>query len=181
MSTTKTWTYDDYAALDDGKRYEVIDGELIEMVPGPDDTHQSISMSLAARLYSWIQSTGCGVVRAAPYDVVLAEGVIFQPDIVYISKERDSIRTARGAFGAPDLCVEILSPSTARRDTGVKAKRYFEYGVTEYWIADPKTKTIDVLIRGEESFELSARFGIGDTLTSALFDGFELALSEVFA
>src|SRR5205814_7415211 len=108
-------TYEDYVALpDDGNRYEVIEGELC-LVPAPNRRHQDVLLNLAVELRNFVRSRGLGHVYVAPFDVVLSDANIVQPDVVFVSKGRLNILTKAGATGAPDLAIEVLSGSTQRR------------------------------------------------------------------
>ena len=137
-------TYDDYAALpDDGRRYELYEGDLIEMTPAPRPRHQLILGSLHALLREHVHRHRLGEVFLAPIDVILSPTTVLQPDLVYIESSRLSIMTERAIEGAPTLVVEILSPSTGSRDRGIKQRLYAKYAVPFYWIVDPDHHTID--------------------------------------
>jgi Uma2 family endonuclease len=136
--------YADYAALpDDGRRYEIHDGEL-SMTPAPGSGHQGVSIALASALYTHVTERGLGRVFTAPIDVILSDTTIVQPDLVFIAIDRASIISARGIEGAPTLVVEILSPSTARIDRSRKLQIYARHGVPYYWIVDSDARSIDV-------------------------------------
>jgi len=145
MITTKqkTWTYEDYYQLDDDKRYEVIEGELIEM-PSPRYIHQKISIKLASKLLIYCENSQLGVVLTAPFDTILSDINTFQPDILFISEANLSIIQERGVFGTPDLVVEILSPSNQSHDRVKKFKLYEKFKVKEFWIVDPDQQSIKV-------------------------------------
>ena len=93
-----------------------------------------------------------GEVYVAPFDVVLSDTDVVQPDVLFVSKRRSDIITPDNIRGAPDLVVEILSPATAERDRTIKLDLYAQHGVQEYWIVDPDAKSITVLVRGGERF-----------------------------
>src|SRR5438132_4535687 len=129
-------TYEDYVDLpDDGRRYEILDGEL-EVSPAPAPRHQAVSLNLVWILHGHVQERGLGSVYYAPIDVILADTSIVQPDLVFIAAGRESIVSSRGIEGAPDLAVEILSPWSVRRDRVAKAARYARYDTRPYWRAD---------------------------------------------
>jgi Uma2 family endonuclease len=138
-------TYDDYVTLpNDGKRYEIHDGEL-SVTPTPTFRHQWILAELLGILRAHVAAHNLGEVVPAPITVVLADTSIVEPDIVYFEKARMSIVGARGTIdGAPTLAVEILSPSTARIDRQAKKQLFERYGVPYYWIVDADARTIDV-------------------------------------
>lgn len=171
--------YQDYALLPEDRRYEVIDGELF-VTPAPTTRHQLISQQLEEILAPFIRSNGLGIMIHAPYDVVLSEHDILQPDILFVSERRRSIVEEKFVRGAPDLVVEILSPSTASRDREAKAKRYATFGVRELWLVDPEAKTVDVLVNAGEGFERYALFCTADTARSPILPGLEFAVAPVF-
>ena len=142
MSARVIHTYDDYAALpDDGRRYELYEGDLIEMTPAPRPRHQLILGNLYALLRAHVRDHHLGEVLLAPIDVILNPITVLQPDLVYIESSRLSIMTERAIEGPPTLVVEILSPSTSSRDRGIKQRLYAKYAVPSYWIADPDRNT----------------------------------------
>jgi Uma2 family endonuclease len=139
------WTYPEFARLpsEGGRRYEVIDGELV-VTPAPALRHQRIATDLVTLLNAFVRSHDLGEVFAGPVDVLFAEGDYLEPDIVFVGKTRSHILTDRGIEGPPDLVVEIASPSTADRDRGIKLERYRLFGVAEYWVVDPDARTVEV-------------------------------------
>ena len=147
MSTqpaVRGWTYEEFANLpDDGNRYEVIAGEL-SVTPAPSITHQKIATRLIAALENFAEETRAGTVFSAPLDVIFGEGDYLEPDILFVRAERAGIIKEHAVVGAPDLVVEVLSASTARRDRGLKRERYAAYGVPEYWIIDTEARQIEV-------------------------------------
>ena len=135
---------------DDGNRYEAIEGDL-HMTPAPTTLHQRVSKRLTYALDRILERPGLGEVFVAPYGVEFpATGEGVQPDIVFVSRKRREIITEAGIVGAPDLVVEILSPSTAGRDRTIKLRLYERHGVREYWIVDTDENAIDVWRFGEE-------------------------------
>ena len=150
------------------------------MSPSPLRLHQRILLRLAHELQGFLDDDAVGEVYVAPSDVVFSENVVLNPDLYYVSNANRGILKDHGATGAPDLVVEILSPSTAKRDVGRKREIYAENGVEEFWVVSPKTQTIEVFRLRENPVEPVAVFGVGDTLTSALFVGWSLAITEVF-
>ena len=171
-------TYEDYASLPDDERYELIDGELIAM-PSPKEIHQKI-LKLIAGGFLLVEARGLGTFYFAPFDVILSPTNVVQPDLIFISRARAHIITEDNIRGAPDLVVEILSPSTERRDRIVKRDLYARHGVGEYWLIDPYAKTATVLILGANGYDTYAVYGEGDTLTSPTLPGFALNLSDLF-
>ncbi len=172
-------TYADYCRTPDDERYELLDGELV-MVPAPSTGHQRIDTRLGALLHVFVNEKDLGEVFHAPFDVVLSETDVVQPDLLFISNERAYIITPANARGAPDLVVEILSPSTATRDRTRKRALYARYGVREYWLVDPDTRTVTVLLLDDGAFAEVARYGAGQTLTSPTLAGFTANLDDIF-
>ncbi len=182
MVTTKTrtkLTYEDYRNTPDDIRYEVHDGELIRM-PSPNTQHQTIRMDMGMALYIFVKERESGTVWPVLLDVVLTDTDIVQPDIMFISNERSHILTEDNVQGSPDLVVEILSPFTADMDKSFKRELYERHGVKEYWIVDPITRNVTVLLLGENGFETAGIYGEGQSLTSPTLPGFTLNLDEIF-
>ncbi len=170
-------TYEDYRQLpDDGKRYEIIEGELY-VTPSPTTQHQRVVFELAKWLDSFVRGRSLGEVLIAPLDVVLSEHTVVQPDIVFVSAERlDRVRE-NGIFGAPDLVVEVVSASTRERDAGLKKRLYLRSGVVEYWLVDPEEGTLTVVRAGAERTYRGGKIHLEDSL----FEGMELDLAALFA
>ena len=145
MQTTAPTTWEDVLRMpDDGNRYEFIGGRLY-VTPAPVTRHQRISKRLEMGLMSILEDAGHGELFRAPYLVEFpGTGDRVQPDILFVSNERRGIVGEKQVTGAPDLVVEILSPSTAHRDRGVKLDLYARHGVWEYWIVDPEDDVVDV-------------------------------------
>ena len=173
------FTYADYRNTPEDKRYELIDGDLI-MSPAPRTTHQDASLNIVLLLAAFVRERVLGKIFYAPTDVVLSDTDVVQPDILFVSNARAHIITEDNIRGAPNLVIEILSPSTAARDRTLKRALYAKHGVQEYWQVDTDARTIAVLTLTENGFELAAVYGEGQTLTSPLLLGFELDLDLVF-
>jgi Uma2 family endonuclease len=173
------FNYRDYLLLPEDRRYEIIDGDLY-MVPAPVPYHQRIVQRISMLLYQHVVERDLGEVLFAPCDLVLTQEDVVQPDIFFISKDRLAIVGEKYITAAPDLVVEVLSPSTQERDRTIKAKLYFREGVKEMWIADPTAKTVEVLIRGSDGFQRSG-FYAGDAIVSSpLLPGLVIPLERVF-
>lgn len=179
LKTKIKYTYDDYAAMDDDKRYELIEGELY-MVPAPNFKHQTISRDLGVVLWEFVKKNNLGTVLYAPFDIVLSETNVVQPDIIFVSQGRMSLMTEKNLRGAPDLAIEILSSTTKERDKLVKKRLYMDYGVKEFWIVDPDKKAIEIMVLKETGYETDEICFVDDELTSPLLKGFRLYLKEVF-
>ena len=178
-NTDRLYTYEDYLKIDDGNQYELIGGKLI-LVPAPKTFHQELSGELYSAIKEFVRKNSLGKVLFAPTDVLLSETEKPQPDILFISKERLHIITEMYVQGAPDLVVEILSPSTGKNDKVKKSRMYYKHGVKEYWIVDPDHKTIEVFIPGEKNWNLFQSYDDEDTLTSPLLSGLEIQLRDIF-
>lgn len=153
MSTqpaVRRWTYDEFARLpNDGNRYEVIGGELY-VTPAPTPLHQKIVTRLIAALDGFCDAHELGEVFA-PIDVLFGEGDYLTPDLVFVARNRMGIVSDRAAEAAPDLVVEVLSPTTAMRDRGIKRERYAKFGVKEYWIVDAVRGRIERYLLQDDS------------------------------
>lgn len=139
------WTYTEFARLpsEGSTRHEIIGGELY-VTPGPSVRHQRVLIELASRLHLFVRANDLGEVLTGPVDVLFAEGDYLEPDLVFVTKDRAALLSDRGIEGSPDLVVEIVSPSTASRDRGIKLDRYRHFGVGAYWVVDPGRRTIEV-------------------------------------
>ena len=176
-------TYDDFLLFpDDGQRHELIDGEHY-VTPSPNITHQLILGNLHWLVRSYLEQKPIGRVFLSPLDVVFSNFDVVEPDLLYVSREREpAILTVQHVRGAPDLVVEIGSPSTRRRDETIKRDLYERWSVSEYWVIETKTDTLRVYRRAssgfERPFELSRERD--DVLTSPLFPGLTLSLNDIF-
>lgn len=180
-SSTPTFkfTYEDYRNAPEDKRYELLDGDLV-VVPAPKEVHQRASRNLTIVLTKALEGTEAGEVYVAPFDVVLSETDVVQPDLLYISNERAHIITEDNVQGAPDLVIEILSPATAERDLTFKRSLYAKHGVKEYWLVDTDARTVTVLSLEEHRYRESGVYGEGHTLTSAALKGLAVDPVEIF-
>ena len=164
LQLERPYTVEDLANTpDDGRRYEVIGGELVVSRPRPRSTSERRS-GCPAFLLDYLERSGSGEVFAAPLDVVLGTHDIVQPDLVVVLEHHADRVTDAGIEGAPDIVIEITSPSSQRMDRIRKSATYATFGVLEYWIVDPDTETILVqkLVDGryqlvEEGHEGSVR------------------------
>ena len=161
MTVRTLWTYADYAAMpDDGKRYEIHDGELCELT-GPNTRHQIVSANLSDVLRAHVKSRRLGIVLYAPLDVILSdrptETTVLQPDLIYVDPSRQRALQMRGVDGAPTLAVEIFSPSTIHIDRGRKRALYARYGVPYLWFVDPVARDIEALVLTAGDYSIAAR------------------------
>ena len=181
MVTATKLTYQDCLDMDapEGERWELIDGELI-MFGAPTEEHQIASIGLGARMYIFAQANALGRVILAPFDVLLSDTDVVQPDILFVSNERAHIRTRAYVQGAPDLVVEILSPSSARRDWRDKRELYAKRGVKEYWIIDPINRVIWLMLLRNGVLQIVGTYRMGDTVSSSALAGFSVKVDDIF-
>jgi len=175
----KKYTYEDYSRLPEGSPYQLFGGELI-MVPAPTPYHQRISRKIEFLLLQHVEKNELGEVLDSPIDVYFSEEDTFQPDIIFISKEKSNIIGEIKIEGVPDLIIEILSPSTAYYDLGRKYKVYEKAGVREYWLIHPDRKRIEVYINKDERFQLLNAVEETGIIKSELLKDFEVELAKVF-
>ena len=150
-------TYADYAALpDDGKRYELHEGEL-SVTPSPGMRHQLIVGNLYYLLLPHIRTSGRGQLMLSPFDCIMASSTVVQPDLLYVDETRRQLLSERALEGAPTLAIEIVSPSTGHIDRRRKMTLYAKHGVDWYWIVDPPARTIDVYRLDGEDYRHDAR------------------------
>ncbi|RJQ24722.1 MAG: Uma2 family endonuclease [Peptococcaceae bacterium] len=176
----EVYTYADYALLPEGAPYQLIGGKLV-MTPAPTTYHQIISMRLEVKLANFVAEKDLGIILYAPVDVYFEEKETYQPDIVFIARDRLHIIEPAKIKGAPDLVVEILSPSTGYYDLKKKARTYARHGVKEYWVVDPEDKSIEVYMGEEGKFVLNQRVEEEGKIESIIIDGLEMETKEIFA
>ncbi|MEQ1897722.1 MAG: Uma2 family endonuclease [Vicinamibacterales bacterium] len=162
---------------DDGLRYEILDGELY-VTPSPRLTHQRVSKRLQRQLEAYFEEPGLGEVFNAPVDVVLGRHDVAVPDLVVVTDATQA--TERAIEGSPLLLVEILSPSTARRDRTIKSRRYAEHGVPHYWIVDTVKQTIECYRLNERRYELAVSVKASATLRHPDFAGLSIKLTSLW-
>ena len=175
------FTYEDYLTTPSDERYELLDGDLI-MVPAPNLKHQHVLGNLHYHLRQFITEHGTGRLFLAPCDVFLSDSNVVQPDLLFVSREREHLLSdGEKVRGAPDLVVEILSPSTADKDRGSKRELYGRHGVAEYWLVDPIAETVSIHRQRGSVLAAADTFSRGQTLRSPLLAGLELRLNDVFS
>ena len=173
------YTYADYLLMPDDVRYELIDGDLI-LAPAPTTPHQRVLLNLAVSLVSLVGDNGLGEVFVAPTDVYLSDTNVVQPDLLFVAAGRAGIITEPNIHSAPDLVVEVASPSTEDRDRSVKLDLYARYGVAEYWIVQPVAGTVEQLQLEDGVLVVRGRYNRTDALTTPLLPGLRIDLSQVF-
>lgn len=142
MREARSLTYADFLTLpDDGCRYEVLTGTVVKEPP-PSTPHQAVVRQLFFALGEQLDAAGRRGLFVAPIGVVLAEDTVVQPDVLYVRPERLRIVHPDAIHGTPDLVAEVASPSTRRRDLGIKRDLYARHGVPEYWVVDPDGRRV---------------------------------------
>ncbi|RLD61188.1 MAG: Uma2 family endonuclease [Bacteroidetes bacterium] len=189
LSFDKRYTYADYLTWLDDKRRELIDGFIILMTPAPARKHQEISSKIHTVIGFYLLNRNSCKVYSAPFDVRLPKShadksndkihTVVQPDICIVC---DPLKLdERGCIGAPDLIVEILSPSTSKKDLNDKYKVYEQAGVKEYWIVSPNDETINVFVLDKnEKYQLSGMYAGDMKIKVSIFDDLEINLEDIF-
>ncbi len=178
MIANLKYTHADLLTMpDDGKRREILDGDLY-VTPSPLNYHQKILLNLTFAFCKFLETHPLGEVRFAPLDVIFSEHDVLEPDLLFVLNEhreflQDWVR------GAPDLVVEILSPATEGRDRVLKLKAYARYGVGEYWIVDPAKQVVEVNRLTETGYELAAKRTRGEVIETPLLPGFALPADDI--
>jgi Uma2 family endonuclease len=173
-------TYEEFRQLpDDGKHYELIHGQ-VHLSPSRSTKHQLILGNISVSLGTYVKSARLGVLFSAPLDVCLDPDTALQPDLIFISVERVGIVQENFVAGAPDLVVEVLSPSTAAYDRATKLPVYAEASVPEVWLIDSQAKTVEVLKLQRKKYLVDATLGGDQVLASNLFPGWQLPLRDLF-
>jgi len=183
----KKYTYADYLSWDDDERWEIIEGVPYSMSPAPATEHQSISFEISRQIGNCLKDELCRAF-SAPFDVRFEENIgsaegeietVVQPDIVVICDDKKIDK--RGCMGAPDLVVEILSPSTAYKDETEKLKLYEKHGVKEYWIVNPEANYIMIYHLIDNKYGKPDYLMDDDIIESSVLKGFSVSCREIFA
>ena len=173
-------TYEDYLAMpDDGRRYEILDGE-VAVTATPVTLHQRIVGNLYWVLRGHVHSRRLGQVYLAPITVILANTTVVEPDLVYVDNARASLVGERGINGAPSLLIEVLSPSTAANDRGPKFQLYARYGVPWYWIADTDARVLEGFELADGAYRLVARLQGEGSVALPPFPDLTLVVDELW-
>jgi len=165
---------------DDGKRYELIDGEVF-VTPSPSEKHQRVSANLFLSMQSHAKSNKLGRIYYAPFDVVFSEKTALQPDLLFVSTARLGIVGPEYVLGAPDLVIEILSPHRLAYDRVTKFEQYALYGVGEYWVIDPTAENVEMYVLAGKKYELKGIFAGDETLKTPLLPGWEPPVRNLFS
>jgi Uma2 family endonuclease len=175
-----TWTYDDLFSLpDDGRRYEIIEGELYEM-PSPNFWHATTIMNLIALLLPVVGALH-GRLYTASLDVFFPGADPVVPDILAILPSSRAVGRQRGVEGPPDLIIEVLSPANRDHDLVTKRVLYARAGVREYWIVDPRRRTVDVLTLDRGAFHAVPDARSGPEIVSPLLGNATFQVERIFA
>lgn len=178
----KTYTYADYLSWNLSERVELLWGKIFKMSPAPSTNHQRISSILHRNIANFLMNSSCEVFHA-PFDVYLKineqqPDSVVQPDIVIVCDQ--SKLDEKGCQGAPDLVVEILSPSSAQKDLKYKLKLYEEAGIPEYWVVDPSNFLVQVFVLESGQYQSHRPYTYEDSIQSKVIQGFSIHLKEVF-
>ncbi len=179
LTEKKKYSYEDYLNTSDDESYELIEGELL-MNPSPTPNHQTISGNIELELRIFVNNNKLGKVFDAPCDVHFDDENVMQPDIMFISKERLNIIGDKNIQAAPDLAIEIVSESSAYRDTERKKRLYAKFGVKEYWIVKPEEKTVEVYVLDNGAYRLTNAPKTANNVESPLLKGFEISFETIF-
>ena len=176
----KKYTVDDYLLLEEGAPFQLIENDLV-MSPSPLPLHQIISIKMSTWISNFLnQTNNKGVAMYAPMDVYFDEGNVFQPDLLFIAEENLEIIKSR-VEGAPDMVIEILSPSNAYYDLRLKKGIYEKFGVKEYIIVDPIEQSAEVHSIENGVYVLKQKAQKSDTLHSVILPGLSFDLAKIFA
>lgn len=175
------WRYEDYLRLpDDGRRYEIIEGVLY-VANAPSYAHQLAVYKLARYLGDFVEVNRLGVVLGAPFEVHLSElSRPVQPDVLFLRNDQKPSEDAQIFVGAPTLIVEVISPSSIRVDRKVKFDLYEATGVAEFWLVDPKTRSIEIYTLSNGEYALVGQFTGDEVVKSNVLDGLDLKVSAIF-
>jgi Uma2 family endonuclease len=174
------WTYEEYADIpDDDARYELLTGVLY-MSPPPTDSHQFANNLIQTYLTIHVQFAGLGRVIGPPFNIILSPTDVVQPDVTVVLTEHLDRITQRGVVGAPDLVVEIASPSTATHDRSGKFAAYERAGVPEYWIVDPHARTVEVWVLVDARYRSRGVFEGTDLVPTTIVPSFPVAVEALF-
>ena len=174
------WTYEDYRRLlDNGMRYEVIEGNLY-MSPAPRPKHQKVIALLYGHLWDFLKQHPVGEVFFAPIDVILPDiaGPV-QPDLLFISHDRRGVIQENVINGVPNLIAEVLSPGNPQHDRNLKFNAYAKAGVQEYWLIDPDGRTMEVYVLRGQAYALLGLFQAVDTAYSEVLPNFTVSVEDI--
>ena len=173
------WTYEDYLDFpDDGKRYEIVDGE-VHVTRAPNTRHQDLVLCLVRRIADHVDQHGGGRVFVAPYDVVLSTTDVVEPDVLFVAEADTHRITTANLQGPPTLAVEVLSEP--RHDRVRKRRLYARFGVKEYWVVDPDGERVEVYRLAGAAYPTPTILEAGTALTTDLLPGLSIDVAELLA
>lgn len=173
-------TYADFCALpEDGRRYEILDGDLF-MSPSPGESHQTIVLNIAIFLREHLRRNKLGRVYVAPFDVILDEHNVIEPDVLFVSNANNGIITAQNIQGSPDLLIEVLSPTSVERDTRDKRNLYARCGVKNYWMVDAEERSLTELELIDRAYAVAHVTKGVDVFRPRLFPGLEVQPADLW-
>ena len=173
-------TYLDYTELpEDGRRYEIVDGEL-DVSPSSTIRHQTVIANLFRILDPHVIGGELGTLLLSPVDLILADTTVVVPDLMFVSRRRAPIITARAVEGPPDLVVEIVSPSTSRKDRLTKAALYARFGIPCYWLLDPEQRLFDGVVLEGAVYRLATRRQHDERVQAEPFVDLAISLSTLW-
>jgi Uma2 family endonuclease len=174
------WTWTDFVALDEADRRELIEGDLVE-VEVPTDIHQYIVTLLAFFLTAWARPRRAGFALVSGYKVRIGERRGVMPDVQFYRAGNQAVRGRQALeSGHPDLVIEVLSENSARYDRVTKLGYYAAIGVPEYWVVDPRERTLERLVLNGDKYVIAAAAAEEDVFRPESFEGLEIALAELW-
>jgi Uma2 family endonuclease len=173
-------TVEDYRATPDGTRYQLVEGDLHLMSPAPSRFHQDIVLNVAEMLRTYLRTHQVGKVYVSPIDVYLDDHNVVQPDVVFVSAANSGILTDDGIHGAPDLVVEIVSPSTAQLDKTAKRRVYARAGVKEMWLVDPLLRQVHLYEFTKQPTKAVRLVDEDETFGTVMLPDLMIAAADVF-
>jgi Uma2 family endonuclease len=184
-SENQKYSYADYLTWDEGERLELIDGEIFNIAPAPSRRHQQVLRELSTAFSVFLREKECEVFFA-PFDVRLLEdnkqdddiNNVVQPDLsIVCDKEK---LDDKGCKGAPDMIIEVLSPSSVKLDRWKKYQLYKKAGVNEYWLVEPVNNSVEIHHLIDDQYKFQGVFTKDDTISVNIFPGFKLDLNQIF-
>jgi Uma2 family endonuclease len=177
----KLLTYDDYARLTppDSGHYELHNGKIIYM-PSPIVSHQDVCLNIAGEIRNFIKNNPIGRVFIAPLDTTFTNNDTFQPDVMFVSNERQDLISEKRIIGAPDLVVEVLSEGNTTKEMSYKKHIFESSSVQEYWLVNLKKLTVAQYENIEGEFLLRQVHSLNDTISSWVLKGFSLPVKDIF-
>ena len=180
IDRSKKWTVEDYLLLEEEVKCEILDGELL-MTPAPLISHQRTVGALYQHLIYFVNNQEAGELFFAPVDVYFDKENVYQPDLVFVSAARSTIIGEKGLSEAPDLIVEVISPSNSYIDRYSKKAKYEQFGVNEYWIADPANQTLEIFaLASFGKYELFLFLPQRGRVKSTILNSLDFELANIF-